>query len=214
MWVIHDPVNGYVVFNFESGRSKADAKPAVNYVACAAHVRRKFFDALKNDRVRAEHALVMFATMYTHEHKIRKYEPEARHAYRGKHLEPILQEFKNWLDEQSTQVTPKSAIGRAMTYAQNRYAGLKNVLKDGRLELDNNLIENKIRPLALGRKNYLFAGSDQGAQRLAMFYSFFGSCKALGVNPYRWLTKALEVMPRTRPSRYADLLPGNLDLEQ
>ena len=90
----------------------------------------------------------------------------------------------------------------------------QNVLKDGRLELDNNLIENKIRPLALGRKNYLFAGSDQGAQRLAMFYSFFGSCKALGVNPYRWLKKVLEVMSRTRPSRYADLLPGNLDLEQ
>ena len=242
MWVIHDPVHGYVVFNFESGRSKADAKallgdyagylqvdgyasygdllakPAVNYVACAAHVRRKFFDALKSDRVRAEHALAFFHEMYHHERKARDYKGEDfynhRHAYRLQHLKLLLDGFKEWLDEESTRVTPKSAIGRAMTYAQNRYAGLKNVLKDGRLELDNNLIENKIRPLALGRKNYLFAGSDQGAQRLAMFYSFFGSCKALGVNPYRWLKKVLEVMPRTRPSRYAELLPGNLDLDQ
>ena len=216
MWVVHDPVHGYVLFNFEPGRGKADAnellgdyegylqvdgyasygdllaKPEVTYVACVAHVRRKFFDALNNNAQRAEQALAMFAHMYRHEREARDYEPAARLVYRKKHLRPVLEEFKHWLDEHSVQVTSKSTIGRAIGYAQNRYEGMKNVLKDGRLELDNNLIENKIRPLALGRKNYLFAGSDAGAQRLAMFYSLLGTCQALGVNPHRWLQRVLE----------------------
>ena len=182
MWVVHDPVHGYVRFNFEPGRGKADAnerlgdyegdlqvdgyasygdllaKPEVTYVACVAHVRRKFFDALHNNAPRAEQALAMFARRYQHEREARDYEPAARLVYRKKHLRPVLEEVKHGLDEHRVQVTPKSTIGRAIGYAQNRYEGRKNVLKEGRLELDNHLIEHKIRPLALGRKNDRFAG--------------------------------------------------------
>ena len=237
MWVVHDPVHAYVVFNFEPGRGKADAdallgnysgylqvdgyssyedllaEPGVIYVACTAHVRRKFFDALKNDRVRAEQALTLLAEMYRHEREVRPYTAAQRHAYRLIHLAPLLSAFKTWLDEQCIRVTPKSTIGQAMSYAQNRYRGMKNVLLDGRLELDNNLIENQIRPLALGRKNYLFAGSDAAAQRLAMLYSLFGTCKALGVNPHRWLKRVLQLIPETKMSELGKLLPGKLKLD-
>ena len=238
MWVVYDPVRRTVVFNFERGRGKADAnellsdyagylqvdgyasyehllaRPAVTYVACTAHVRRKFFDALKNDRKRAEYALDLFRKMYALEAKAREtgMNQTERLAYRLTHLHPLLTEFKTWLDEESVKVTPKSAIGKAMTYAQTRWEGLKNLLTDGRLELDNNLIENQIRPLALGRKNYLFAGSDEGAQRLAMLYSLLGTCKARGVNPRDWLQAVLERLPNAKITELEKLLPGNFEI--
>jgi hypothetical protein len=83
-------------------------------------------------------------------------------------------------------------MGKAMAYFNNQYTKLRGVLADGRIELDNNLIENAIRPLALGRKNYLFAGSHRAAQYAAMLYSFFGTCKMQGVNPRTWLQETLE----------------------
>lgn len=237
MWVAHDVVNQQVLFDFQTGRDKAAAdallkgfagylqvdgyasydhllkQPAITAVACAAHIRRKFFDARKNDQQRAEHALNIFARIYKIEDYVRTLSVDDRKAYRLQHLQPLLTQFKDWLDNECVKVTPKSSIGRAIRYAQGRYTGLKNVLLDGRLEIDNNLIENTIRPLALGRKNYLFAGSNQGAHRLAMMYSFLGTCKIQGINPYQWLKKVLEVFPLTKPSEYKELLPGNLDLD-
>jgi len=237
VWVIHDPVHKNVVFNYEMGRTNKHActllenhegylqvdqyaaykqflkLPNVIYVACAAHIRRKFFEALKNDKQRAEKGLEFFAAMYDHERIARPMDADARYAYRLEHLQPIIAEFKDWLDQECTQVTPKSKIGKAFTYAQNSYEGLKSILLDGRLELDNNLIENSIRPLALGRKNFLFAGSHEAAQRIAMFYSFFGTCKAQGINPRKWLQKVLEEIPDTSLADLEKLLPGNINLD-
>ena len=237
MWVVYDPTDKAVVFNYEPARDNAAAdallndytgylqvdgysaynhlllRPGVTYVACAAHVRRKFFDALGNDRPRAETALAFFRRMYEVEGKIRSMaSSKQRSLYRSYHLGLALRSFKQWVDDQGLQVTPKSKIGRAIAYAQNRYAGLENVLLDDRLLLDNNLIENQIRPLALGRKNYLFAGSDAGAQRLAMMYTFLGTCVARGVNPYLWLKRVLEVIADTKLTKLAELMPGKLDL--
>lgn len=87
---------------------------------------------------------------------------------------------------------------------------MATIIEHGNVEMDNNLIENKIRPLALGRKNYMFAGSHDGAERLAMMYSFMATCKANGINPYEWLKNTLEVIPDTKLSDLEKLLPGNM----
>jgi hypothetical protein len=96
-----------------------------------------------------------------------------------------------------------------MSYTINQWDKLINLFTDGRIELDNNLIENKIRPLALGRKNYLFAGSHKGAQRIAMMYGFFATCKANNVNPFQWLNNTLQIIPSTNIQNFNTLLPSN-----
>ncbi|MBK8633688.1 MAG: transposase [Saprospiraceae bacterium] len=122
-------------------------------------------------------------------------------------VKPHLDNLKSWVEEECVKVLPKSAIGKAMSYTQSQWHKLYNLLEDGRLEIDNNLIENKIRPLALGRKNYLFAGSHDGAKRIAMIYSFMGTCKANDVNPNEWLKNVLEKIPDTKMSELSNLLP-------
>lgn len=99
-------------------------------------------------------------------------------------------------------------MGKALKYAADHLPRLRHYLTDGRIEIDNNLIENKIRPLALGRKNYLFAGSHAAAQRTAMMYSMFASCIANDVNPSEWLRDVLIRIKDTRPSQMAELLPA------
>jgi len=103
---------------------------------------------------------------------------------------------------------PRSSIGKAMRYAVERWEELGNYMKDGNLEIDNNLIENAIRPVALGRKNYLFAGSHHGAHRGAIMYTFMSQCKAHEVNPFKWLKYVLENIMDTKPSEYYKLLPA------
>jgi len=117
-----------------------------------------------------------------------------------------------WLYKTYKTVLPKSAIGKAITYCIPRWDNLMAYLNDGSLEIDNNLVENAIRPIALGRKNYLFAGSARGAERAAMFYSFFGTCKKNNVNPFDWLKKVLEIIPDYKVNQLTDLLPQNLEL--
>ena len=102
-----------------------------------------------------------------------------------------MQNLKQWAERQYLKVLPKSPIGKAIKYTLNQWNKLMNIFINADIELDSNLIENKIRPLALGRKNYLFAGSHKGAHRIAMMYSFFATCKANGTNPYEWLTEHL-----------------------
>ena len=237
MWVAHDPIHNRVLFDFKPHRDKAAAnallddftgylqvdgyvsyehlleKPDVDYIACMAHIRRKFFDAQSNDRKRAIYALSIIEKIYAIEKIARSMPEDERCHHRLQHLQPLLVSFKEWLDAEYLKVTPKSTIGKAINYTRNRYAGIENILYDGRLEIDNNLVENKIRPLALGRKNYLFAGSNQGAHRLAILYSFVGSCKAQDVNPHKWLKKVLEVIPNTPLSQLPNLLPGELEVE-
>lgn len=233
MWVAHNPMEAYVLFNYEDNRAAKGAqatlssftqgylqtdgyksyngiaaRQGVHRLGCLAHVRRKFYEAQSNDAQRAEHALKVIQSIYAHERLAKEMEPEARHAYRLEHTLPIYKGFKYWLDEQACMITPKSPIGEAFTYAQNQWPNLMTLFEDGRLLIDNNLIENKIRPLALGRKNYLFAGSHQGAHRAAMMYSFFATCQVQGVNPYEWLRDTLERIADTKLSQLHTLLPG------
>lgn len=233
MWVAHAPILGLVLFNYEDNRGTDGAKATlgsfergtlqvdgyasyncitvkegVDRLGCLAHVRRKFFEAKGSDLGRAEHALKIVQAVYAHESRSKGMPPDERKAYRLEHVLPIYEEFKAWLDEQGCYVTPKSPMGKAMDYAQKQWPNLLALFEDGRLLIDNNLIENKIRPLALGRKNYLFAGSHQGAQRAAMMYSFFATCAIKGVNPYEWLKDTLERIPETKLSELHTLLPG------
>ena len=234
MWVVHNPLNGYVVFNYQNNRAMEAANntlagfragylqtdgyrsyndvaslPGVFRLACMSHVRRKFFEAMNSDRKRAEQALGFIGRIYELDRKAAQIDDiQAKLQYRLEYLAPIYHKFKDWADEQAPNVTPQSPMGKALTYMQNQWPSLKNFFLDGRLLLDNNLIENKIRPLALGRKNYLFAGSDEAAQRAAMMYSFFATCKNHDINPMEWLTNTLNVIADTKVSQLHTLLPG------
>ena len=127
--------------------------------------------------------------------------PEQRHSLRLDKSLPMINELGKWIVETYKTVLPKSAIGKALAYCIPRWDNLTNYLHDGSLEIDNYLAENAIRPIALGRKNSLFAGSKCGAERAAMFYSFFGTCKKNGVNPFDWLKKILEIIPEHKVNK-------------
>lgn len=124
----------------------------------------------------------------------------------------VLFSYAKWIVETYKTSEPKSPLGKATAYCIPRWDNLLAYLEDGSLEIDNNLAENAIRPITLGRKNYLFAGSTRGAERAAMMYSFFGTCKKNDVNPYDWLRKVLEVIPTHKVNKLTELLPQNLDL--
>lgn len=112
------------------------------------------------------------------------------------------------MTEQYRAVTPKSPIGKALEYSLKRWKELELFTSDGHLEIDNNRIENQIRAIALGRKNFLFAGSHESAQRIAMIYSLLASCKTNGIDPMKWLTRVLEVLPNRTVNEIEDLLPA------
>jgi len=133
---------------------------------CWVHARRKYYEAKDADPSRANHALNIFTQVYRYEAICRKYQTQKRKEYRKEHIVPLIHNLYQWIDEESAKVLPKSPIGKAMSYTLNQKHKLMNCFQDGSIELDNNLIGNKIRPLALGRKNYLFAGSHAAGQRI------------------------------------------------
>lgn len=235
-WVYHSPLHKLVLFNYRKGRGqtgpqevlenyqgylqcdgykvydKFGLKAHITLVGCLVHARRKFFDAQDNDPQRAKHALGIFTKIYTKEKWIKTQAEEdliLKQKLRLKEIAPLVKEIKDWIEQESLKVLPKSAIGKAMSYYLKQYHKLKAVTLDARLELDNNLIENSIRPLALGRKNYLFAGSHKAAQNTAILYSFFGSCKINNVNPRQWLQYVLENIPEWNIQNLEQLLPSN-----
>ena len=193
--------DGYGVYD------KIATLKGIQIAGCLAHARRYYHEALSNDKKRAEYALVIFQNIYEIERANKSMNPQDRKLDRLAKVKPHLDNLKSWVEEECVKVLPKSAIGKAMSYTQSQWHKLYNLLEDGRLEIDNNLIENKIRPLALGRKNYLFAGSHDGAKRIAMIYSFMGTCKANDVNPNEWLKNVLEKIPDTKMSELSNLLP-------
>lgn len=202
-WVYHSPLKRMVVFDYQKGRDK-DApkkildefegylqtdgyqsytqfknKEEVTHLACWAHARRYFEKALDQDRIRAEFAMERIQELYAIEREIAELKPEEKKKVRLKKSLPIINTFGEWMANESKQVLPKSLIGKAFQYTVNLWDSLLAYLYNGKLQIDNNAIENSIRPNALGRKNYMFAGSHNGAQRTAMFYSFFGTCKCM-----------------------------------
>jgi hypothetical protein len=132
---------------------------------------------------------------------------QQRYALRQQQAVPVLEKWHCWLLEQAATVLPKSLIGKAIAYSLRRIKTLSLYTTNGRLQIDINLIENTIRPIALGRKNYLFAGSHAAAQRIAVFYSLLGSCKLHNVEPYSYLKNILERLPDHPIKQIDELLP-------
>jgi transposase len=184
----------------------------ITLLNCMAHARRGSEEALDYDKPRAEYAMSMFRKLYALEQqtRVQNLSPVQRHELRLDQSLPILNELGKWIVETYKEVLPKSAMGKATAYCIPRWDNLIGYLHDGSLEIDNNFADNAIRPIALGRKNYLFAGSARGAERAAMFYSFFGTCKKNDVNLFDWLKKVLEVIPEYKVNRLTELLPQNL----
>lgn len=197
--------DGYQVY--QNMRTKGD----ITRLACMAHARRYFEKALENDKQRAEYILTQMQRLYEVERKARERSInfETRRRYRQIWSKPVLAEIKDWLNKNISQVLPKSAIGKAVAYTLKLWPQLNEYINEGKYEIDNNLIENAIRPLALGRKNYLFAGSHKAAQRAAGFYSFFATCKINNVEPLAWLTDILNRIPEHKANKLHELLPQN-----
>lgn len=198
-------VDGYVGYN------KVGDRDEIVVLNCMAHARRKFHEALDNDRVRAEHALERMGVLYDIERGCREVglDEAARRERRQSEAVPVLAELGRWMKAEYVQTTPMSVIGKALAYSIKRWDALSRYTEDGMLEIDNNPVERAIRPVAIGRKNYLFAGSHEAAQRSAMLYSLVGTCKMRGLNPAVWLEDVLRRIADHPVNRIAELLPHN-----
>jgi transposase len=190
-------------------------KAGILHLACWAHARRKFVEALTSDKERAEYALSQISLLYTVERKADtdNLTNEERAALRNKLSFPVLVSFKKWLLRESTKVLlPKSPIGKAIRYTLNNYTRLNRYLLDGRYLIDNNLIENSARAIALGRKNFLFCGNHSAAEDAAVIYSLMGCCKATKVNFREWFEFVLNnihAYDNDYSRDLAELLPNN-----
>ena len=183
--------------------------PHLTHYHCLNHARRNFEKALKNDAQRADHVLGQFQRLYAIEEVARKenWTTEKIYQVRQEQAKPILTALFIWMEIAYEKVLPSSSMGEAIAYMLKRKERMMHYLTDGKLHIDNNPIENAIRPIAVGRKNYLFAGSHQGAQWAAMFYSFFACCKIHEVDPMQWLEDIMRRLPEHPVNQIEQLLP-------
>lgn len=238
MWIYNAPVDNLVLFDYRKGRDHSGPKkmlevyagilqtdgytvyetlfgnhPHIMLIYCMAHARRKFVDALKYAREEATYVLGRMQVLYALEQEMRdKQLPwEEREKLRQEKSSPILKELKDWMIKQLQLpgTLPKSPLGLAIAYALPRWEGLSAYTMHGQVEIDNNLAENAIRPIAIGRKNYLFAGSHQAAEMTAAMYSFTATCKKNGVDEFEWLKDIFERIQSHKQKDLYQLLPNN-----
>lgn len=238
LWPYFDPVKKVVVFDYRHSRNKSgpmeflkdfkgilqtdgwDAYPPVvkkyklTHVECHAHARRYFEKALANDKQRAAQALNYFQKLFAieREAKDNNCDHEQRKILRQQKSIPILDALKQWclhqLDDKT--LTPKSSIAKAIRYTLKRWEKLTTYTQYGNVEISNNLIENCIRPVALGRKNFLFAGAKSGAIRLAKIYSIISTCKLHKIDPFVYFKTLLTILPDDFPYKNIDqIVPWN-----
>ena len=202
---------GYLQTDGYTAYEAITCRPEVTALGCLAHARRYFVEAQDNDPTRTEWMLSQMQQLYQIERHARDAEVsyDQRYQLRQESARPILTTMKAWLDEHVRQVLPKSEIGKAIGYTLGQWSKLEKYISDGRFEIDNNLIENTIRPVALGRKNYLFAGSHEGAKRAALIYSLVATAKRHGVEPFAYLKDLLSRIADYPHRRVVELLPHN-----
>ena len=183
--------DGYEVYD------EFEHRDGITMCGCWAHARRKFADALEENKKLASEALYYISQLYAVESKADdgKLKPGQRMALRKEKSYPVILAFERWMQANYPKVSVQSRMGRAIAYTYALLPRLSRYVNDGRINIDNNLIENAIRPLALGRKNYLFCGNDASAYRAAIVYSLIGTCKAAGVEPRQWMEDVLRQMP-------------------
>jgi len=229
MWVYHCPVDKLVLFDYRKGRDSSGPKemlrdfkgiiqtdgytvyeklfgnhPDIIMVFCMAHARRKFVEAVNYDKEKANYVLNKMKVLYKLEAEMREegISWEQRTARRQEKAVPVLNEIENWLKEHAITVLPNSPLGKAIHYTLPRWEGLSAYTKHGQIEIDNNMVENAIRPLAIGRKNYLFAGSHDAAEMTAAMYSFMATCKKNNIDEMAWLN---DVLGRIQDHKHKDL---------
>lgn len=218
--------SGYLQTDGYAGYNAPTREGALKRVFCFAHARRKFVDVCKSNGVnlkklpvkldpaskRAVHAINLIKTLYTIERRIKERPSGERLAVRQTESIPVLEKLKTWLDSQSGKVRPSSALGEAITYAVHHWEGLIRYCEDGRLHIDNNLVENDIRPFCLGRRNWLFSQSTAGAHASARLYSLIVTAKANGLQPYAYLRYLFTELPKAQTVEHIEaLLPYRLD---
>lgn len=239
-WVYNNSPGRLVLFDYQDGRSAEapkellnsfkgylqtdgytvyedyDGKEGITLLHCMAHARRKFIEAQSNDAARSAYALEQIQQLYAIERNCKEQNmlDEERKYVRQQQAAPILERLGKWMKEQYVQVLPKSPIGQALAYSIQRWDKLSIYTTNGMLCIDNNPVENSIRPVAIGRKNYLFAGSHEAAKRSAMLYSMVGTCKMHNVNPFTWLRDILTIIPSYPINKIKDLLPHNYQPQQ
>jgi transposase len=232
-WVYHNSLDDLVFFDYQQGRGREgpqqilegysgylqtdgysvyniiEEKTDVTLLHCWAHARRKFHESVQSDPEQASHALTLIGKLYEIERQAKEENISADQIKerREKKSIPVLDELKEWMTQAYMNAKPKSPIGKALAYCLERWDKLVIYTTDGRLNIDNNPVENSIRPVALGRKNYLFAGSHEAAQRSAMLYSLLGTCKLHGINPFEWLRDTLQKINDYPINRIHELLP-------
>ena len=182
-----DAYGGYDGIYLQSGG-------AIVEVACWAHTRRYWYKAREQDAVRAHHVLAVISRLYELERATKGADAASRQKLRIEHAAPLLDDLKQWLDDQ--EFLPKSLTGKAATYTCNQWAALNRYLEDGDLSIDNNAAERAMKPVAIGRKNWLFVGSSNAGRRAAILMSLIASCKANHVEPWAWLRAILTELPR------------------
>ena len=232
-WVYQNSIDKIVFFDYQEGRGRDgpmeilqnftgylqsdgynvydifDKKENITLIHCMAHARRMFNEALDNDRRVAEHAMKEIQKLYSIERTIKEQSLsfEERKAVRQQQSVPILQSLGIWMKEEYLKALPKTTVGKALGYSIERWERLSRYTENGMLNIDNNPVENSIRPVALGRKNYLFAGSHEAARRSGMLYSLLGTCKMHGIEPTTWLKEVLRTIPTHPINRINELLP-------
>ena len=198
-WVHAD---GYSGFNGVFGADKA------REMACMAHVRRKFVDVFASQgSAIAQQAILWIAELYAIEKEIRGKSPAERAAVRQARAKPIFDRLEQWLHAQLPKISGKSPLAQAIRYALGRMPKARPYLSNGRLSLDNNAAERAMKPVAIGRKNYLFAGSPRGGKAMAIAYTLIETAKLNNVDPQAWLTWVLAQIADHKINRIDELLP-------
>jgi transposase len=183
----------------------------IHEAACWAHVRRKFFDlhTLQASSVALE-ALNRIGVLYKIESEIRGKPPDERRRIRQLHTQPLMHELKTWFEQTLARVSKKSELAVSIRYALTRWVALNRFVDDGGIEVDNNAAERALRCVALGRKNFLFAGSDAGGERAAAIYSLIGTAKLNGIDPEAYLRYVIAHINEHRVNKVVELLPWNV----
>jgi transposase len=237
LWVAGRP-GGDVLFEFHPGRSKAEAlkllggfgagylqrdgygvygsivaeRPDLVPVGCGAHLRRKFVDALADDPVQSNWFIDRFRSLYFVERHARTeaFTPEQRLALRQEKSRPVVDLMAERLETLAgTSLLPQSPLGKALSYARNEWVAWTRFLQDGRLEIDNNLTENALRPSCLGKRNWLFLGHPDAGWRSAHFYSLIASCRRRAIDPWEYLRDLFARLPTLTNQQFDEVLPAN-----
>jgi hypothetical protein len=198
-------VDAYAAYNALADSARADGPVTLAY--CWSHVRRHFYEiAQGGDAPIAEEALARIAALFGIERTIRGQAPEQRRSVRLDRARPLIDDLRAWLEAKLAQVSGGSRIAQAIRYALKHWAGLTVFLDDGRVEIDSNVVERAIRPIALNRKNALFAGSDQGGVHWGVIASLIETAKLNAVDPQAYLADVLTRLVNRHPASQIDQL--------